>query len=169
MLPHSNCHIGFRNANVLGRNVFTAQCIHRIGESGEHFGRLGLVLVGQDYCLATAHGQTGHRVLVTHTARQAQRIAHGVGRIGIVPETRAAGTRPEVSGMERDDRCQTAFRVTYNLYEFVVVEIRFGPECRHAPYAPREVLWTADSGRKWGDRRGSNPRPPVPQTGALTN
>ncbi len=161
-------HVGFRDADVFGRDVAPAKRIDGIGEGREQFGRLGLVLVRQNDGLAAAHGQSGHGVLVAHAARQPQRIAHRIGGIGIVPEARAPGTGAEMRRMQRDNRGQPALGIAHHMNQFMVIEIRFGPESRHA-CAPHMLRWTAGKRAKWGDRRGSNPRPPVPQTGALTN
>ena len=119
------------DADVLGRDIAPPQRLDRIAESGEHGGRLGARAVSEDYRLAPAHRQAGHGVLVAHSARQAQRIAHGAGGIGIVPEPRAARCRTKMGGMDRDDRGQAARPVMHQLHAFMRVVIGLGPEGGH--------------------------------------
>ena len=82
--------------------------------------------------LAATRRQSRHCIFVTHPARQAQRIAHRVCGVAVVPEARSAGARAEVSRMQRKNRGQSAGAVTHQLHQFVIVEIRRSPECSHA-------------------------------------
>ena len=61
----------------------------------------------------------------------------------------AGGTGPEMGRMERDDGGQAAFRIADHLDQFMVVEIRFGPECRHAA-SPQNALMDGHDGGEYG-------------------
>ena len=66
-----------------------------------------------------------------------------------MPEAGAAGTGTEMGRMERDDGGQAAFRIADHLDQFMVVEIRFGPECRHAE-SPQNALMDGHDGGEYG-------------------
>ena len=163
-------HVGDRHADVLGRDIIAAETVDRTPERGEQLGRFGAVGIGEDHRLAAAQGQAGHGVLVAHPARQAQRIGQRIGIVGIMPEPRAAGGRAEVGRVQRDDRAQAAGLVGNEMQRLMGVEIGVAPRGDHEsfrpPDAPEKIARIVE---KWGDRRGLNPRPSVPQTDALTN
>ena len=59
--------------------------------------------------------------------------------------------------MQRDDRGQTALGVTHHLDQFMVVEIRFGPESRHACTSPKSLMDGQRKGQKMGRSTGFEP------------
>jgi hypothetical protein len=67
--------------------------------------------VAHDHRLAAAQVEPGHRGLVRHPARQAQRVDEGflVGRV--VPEARAAQRRPEHGVVDGNDPLVPARRL----------------------------------------------------------
>ena len=51
----------------------------------------------------------------------------------------AAGGRPEVRGMDCDDRGQARLAVMHEFYKLVLVVIRLGPECHRARLCNRLI------------------------------
>jgi hypothetical protein len=97
-------HVGDAHPDILGGDVAAAEPLDGAAVGGEHLGRLGAVLVGEDHRLAAAERQAGHGVLEAHPARQAKNVADRVARLGIMPEADAAGGGAEMGGMDGDDR-----------------------------------------------------------------
>ena len=124
-------HVGDVHPDILGGDVAAAQAGDRAAEGGEHLGRLGPGLVGEDHRLAAAQRQAGHGVLVAHPARQAQRVGDGVARLGIMPQAGAAGAGAEMGGMDGDDRFQAGLRVGDEMHELMLVEIGKIPKRVH--------------------------------------
>ena len=109
-----------------------ADYLDRIAERGQQLGRLLGSGPEQDHGFAAAHRQAGHGVLVAHAAAQAQRVAHGIVGLRIMPEARTAGARSEMGGVDGDDAGQPRCAVMHQLHELVLVKIRIGPECHRA-------------------------------------
>ena len=125
-------HVGVGDPDIFRGHIGAAQRLDRAAECREQFGRFDAALVRQDHALAAAHRQARHRVLVTHAARQAQRVGDRRRALRIVPIAHAARAGAEMRRMDRDDRRQPAGAIAEHVDMLMIVEIGEIPDSRHA-------------------------------------
>ena len=118
--PGHHHHVMFGHANIFGGDIAPAQRRHGIAKRLQQ--RLGLRCAGQHDGLAAARLQAGHGVLVTHAARQAQRIGERRGVVGIGPTPHTAGGRAQMGGVDGDNRMQTGGGITHQRHLFVSIK-----------------------------------------------
>ncbi len=115
--------VGNAHADILGSDVASAERFDFAAIGGEKFGRFFGARISQDHRLAAAHRQAGHRVLVAHPARQAQRVDHAKLLVGIFPVAHSARCGAEMRRMDRDNAGQPGRAVEKTVHRFVLVEI----------------------------------------------
>ena len=116
-------HVGIGHADVLGGDITPAEPLDDVAERAQQSVGLRGRRHPDHHALAAAHRQSGHGVLVTHAARQPQRVRERRRVIVIGPPARATGGRSECRRMDRDDRGQPGRGIMGEMHRFVRVEI----------------------------------------------
>ena len=131
-LARDHLHPLHGHADILGGDVAPAERFDSAAERLElRFADRRAGRGGEHHALASAQCQPGHRVLVAHAARQAQRIGDRVAAVGIMPEARPAHRRAEHRGVNRDDRVQPRHLIGEQMNALMGVEIGETPVHRH--------------------------------------
>src|ERR1700674_3613654 len=115
-------HVGNRRADVLGRDVASAEGIDEAAEGLEQLRRPGPARLADNDCLAPAERPARQGVLVAHATRQAQDIGNRLRGGGVRPHAAAAGGGPQGGGMNGDDRAQGGGCVVPEDDQLVAVE-----------------------------------------------
>ena len=105
--PGQSVHVGSRRADILGREVTTAQVVDRPTQRVEQHLRPGTVgIVPPDDGLAAALVEPRDGRLQRHRLRQPQHVVERVGIGGVVAEAHATERRAERGRMDGDHGSQ---------------------------------------------------------------
>ncbi len=115
-------HVVDAAADVLGRNVFAAETVHRAPERMEQLRRLGRVVACKNDRLAAAESEAGHRVLVRHAARQAQRVGQRSEVRRILPAAATTRRRAECRRVDGNDCLEPCLLVPHKMQRLMLVE-----------------------------------------------
>ena len=154
-LGRDHLHPRFGHADILGGDVAATQRFDRAAERLQLRGSDSRArLARQDHALAAAERQIGHRILVAHAARQAQRVGDRGAGVGIVPETHPAGRRAELGRMDCDDCAQPRLAVAEQMDALMVVEIGEAPVGDHALHSCGRCRTSMCRARSLGEEMG---------------
>jgi hypothetical protein len=124
-------HVGDAHSDVFSGDIAAGKLLDGLAECVQQVGRLAAFCIGEDHGFAAAQRKARHRILVTHPARQPQRIDQRFLVLRVVPEARAARRRTEMRRVNGDDRLQSALVVGDEMDRFVLVEVGQAPGRGH--------------------------------------
>lgn len=70
-----NHDVGRGGTHIFGRVVAAAQAVNKTAKGAEQLLTILCLGIGYDHRLTATHSQTGQRVLVSHTAGEAQHVS----------------------------------------------------------------------------------------------